>query len=177
MTNNIGTGALFIKDKAAMPESLAMTTEQYAAGWSKVIGCTAAQLGKEIENAGWTFFYMAGDIRKYGFGFEDRTRTDRAVSHLIGEVERQHCNCLEITEMRRRSILGIPYTSVVAHARHIQRSRNFHDSANLPTTHFFAGEAVQAWENEGGSGVPLRSPAQQVAAAESEKLMEVSHAK
>jgi len=129
-----------------------------------------AELGKEIENAGWTFFYMAGEIRTSGFGFNDQSRTDRAVAHVIDAVKREKCNCLEITQMRRRSFLGLPYTSLVAHARHIQRSRSFHDLSHLParipfrsrewlydqpatvrSKSPFAGEAVQAWENEGGS--------------------------
>jgi hypothetical protein len=115
---------------------------------------------------------MAGEIRTSGFGFNDQSRTARAVAHVINVVRRENCNCLEITQMRRRSFVGLPYTSLVAHARHIQRSRSFYDyltcrqefhfvrvnghTTNLPTVRtksLFAGEAVQTWENEGGSRV------------------------
>jgi hypothetical protein len=55
---------------------------------------------------------MAGEIRRSGFGFHEQSRTDRAVAHLIDAVKRQNCNCLEITQIRRRSFLGLPYTSL-----------------------------------------------------------------
>jgi hypothetical protein len=147
-----------------------VTTQRYLAGWSSIREFTSAQLGREFENAGWTFFYMAGELRTSGFGFNEKSRTDRAVTHLIDAVKRQHCNCLEIDEIRRRSFLGLPYTSVVAHVRHIQRSRSFYGSSGMSvgtplhpsgslidqpilvqSALSFACESIQVWENEGGS--------------------------
>jgi hypothetical protein len=169
MTDRIRTGTMLIKDGIAMPESLVVGTEHYAAGWSSVIGATSSELDKQIEDAGWTFFYMAGEIHATGFGFNDQSRTGRAVAHVIDVVKRENCNCLEITQMRRRSFLGFRYTSLVAHARHIQRSPSFHDRSNMPARIPFrsrewlydqtpparsqplvAAEAVHTWENEGG---------------------------
>jgi hypothetical protein len=170
MTDRIRAGTMLIADGTHTPESLVVDAESYSAGWSSIMGSTSAQLDKKIETAGWTFFYMAGEIRTSGFGFNDQSRTARAVAHVINAVRRENCNCLEITQMRRRSFLGLSYTSLVAHARHIQRSRSFHDPSNMPTGIPFrsrewlydqpatvrskslsAGEAVQTWENEGGS--------------------------
>ena len=170
MTDKIRVGTMLIADDTHMPTTLVVGTEPYSAGWSSIIGSTSAQLGKGIENAGWTFFYMAGEIRTSGFGFNDQSRTDRAVAHVIHAVTRENCNCLEITQIRQRSFLGLSYTSLVAHARHIQRSRCFQDPSNMPArTPFtpndwlydqtlparsepsFAGESVHTWENEGGS--------------------------
>jgi hypothetical protein len=132
MTDRIRVGTMLIEDGTHTPESLVLGTERYSAGWSSIIKSTSAQLGKELESAGWTFFYMAGEIRTSGFGFNDKSRTDRAVARVIDAVKRQNCNCLEITQMRRRSFLGLPYTSLVAHARHIHRSRSFYDLSNMP---------------------------------------------
>jgi hypothetical protein len=170
MKDNIRVGTLLIEDGTHTPESLVVGAEGYSAGWSSIMGSTSAQLGKEIENAGWTFFYMANEVRTRGFGFNEQSRTARAVAHLIDAVKRENCNCLEITQVRRRSFLGLPYTSLVAHARHIQKSRRFYDPSNMParipfrsrewlydqpatarSKSLFAGEAVQTWENEGGS--------------------------
>jgi hypothetical protein len=169
MTDRIRTGTMLIKDGIAMPESLVVGIEHYSAGWSSVIGATSSQLDRQIEDAGWTFFYMAGEIHATGFGFNDQSRTDRAVAHVIDVVKRERCNCLEITQMRRRSFLGLPYTSLVAHSRHIQRSRSFYDQSSMPVRIPFsprewlydqtpparsqplvAAEAVHTWENEGG---------------------------
>jgi len=147
-----------------------VTTQHYSAGWSSIAKFTSAQLSRAFENAGWTFFYMAGELRTSGFGLTEKSRTDRAVTHLIDAVKRQRCNCLEIDEIRLRSFLGLPYTSVVAHARHIQRSRTFHGSSGMSvgtplrpsgspmdqpvlvqSTFSLGRESLEAWENEGGS--------------------------
>jgi hypothetical protein len=170
MTDTIRVGTMLVADNTPMPATLVVGTERYAAGWSSIVGSTSAQLDKEIENVGWTFFYMAGEIRTIGFGFNDHSRASRAVARIVNAVKREKCNCLEITQMRQRSFLGFRYTSLVAHARHIQKSRSFHDPSNMsagirfrsrewlydqPATvrsrSLFAGEAVQTWENEGGS--------------------------
>jgi hypothetical protein len=132
MTDRVRIGTMLVADNTEMPATLVVGTQHYSAGWSSITGSTSAQLGREIEHAGWTFFYMAGEICKTGFGFNDQSRAARAVEHVIKAVRRENCNCLEITQMRRRSFLGLSYTSLIAHARHIQRSRSFHDLSNMP---------------------------------------------
>jgi hypothetical protein len=179
MTDRVRVGTMLIEDGTHTPESLIVGTERYSAGWSSITKTTSPELGKQLESAGWTFFYMAGEIRTWGFGFNDQSRTDRALAHVINAVKSQNCNCLEITQVRRRSFLGLPYTSLVAHARHIQRSRSFQDLSKIPASTrshprewlydqtptvrskslFTGGEAVQAWENEGGSRAESKRPA------------------
>ena len=168
MTDKIRAGIMIIKDGTQTPESLEVDTKSYSAGWSSIVKTTSAQLGRDLESAGWTFFYMAAEIRTRGFGFNDESRTDRAVARVIDAVKLENCNCLEITQIRRRSFLGLPYMSVVAHARHIQPSRRFQGVSNVPANapspardgskSLLPGEAIQAWENEGGSQAEPNRP-------------------
>ena len=179
MSDRVRAGTILIQDGTPTPEGIVVTTQRYSAGWSFIINFTSAQLSREFENAGWTSSYMAGELRTSGFGLTEKSRRDRAVTHLIDAVKRQHCNCLEIDEIRLRSFLGLPYTSVVAHARHIQRSRTFYRSSAVPvgtrlrpsgspmdppvlvqSTFSLGRESLQAWENEGGR--VLRSSASSV---------------
>jgi hypothetical protein len=178
MTDKIRVGTMLIADGTRMPESLGVDIEPYSGGWSSITNFSSGQLGKEIESAGWTFFYMAGEIHTSGFGFNDQSRTDHAVSQVIDAVRQEQCNCLEITQMIRRSFLGLPCTSLVAHARHIQRSRRFQTaSKKMPASvrslprewlydrtpqaqdqPLFTAKGIEAWENEGGSRIkPIRS--------------------
>src|SRR6202035_4840976 len=99
MTDTIRVGTMFIEDGTPTPESLVVGTEPYSPGWSSISKSTSAQLDRELENAGWTFFYMAGEIRTSGFGFNDQSRTDRALAHVMDAVKLQNCNCLEITQI------------------------------------------------------------------------------
>jgi hypothetical protein len=170
MTDNIRVGTMLLAEGTPLPASLLVGAEPYyATGWS-CIQSSSAPLGQALESAGWTFFCRAGPIHTTGFGFDEQSRTDRAVAHAIEAVKREQGNCLEITQMRQRSFLGLRYTSLVAHARHIQRSRSVQDESDLParlrsrprerlddqarpvrSPTLFRGEAVQDWENEGGS--------------------------
>jgi hypothetical protein len=178
MAKSIRVGTMLIADGTRTPELVILGTQSYSTGWSSILDSTSAQLDKGLEDVGWTFFYMAGEIRTRGFGSNDQSRMNRAIAHVIDAVKRDGCNCLEITQViRGRSFLGLPYTNVVAHARHIQKSRSFHDLSTLParigfrqqqtpldqrapaqSQMSFSSKAVDIWEDEGGSrAVPVSS--------------------
>jgi hypothetical protein len=164
--DRIRAGMMLLEDGTGTPESFVLNIEPYSMGWSFIIDTTAAQLGRDLEGAGWTFFYLAGAIHVSGFGLNDQSRTDRAMAHLIDAVKLQRFNCLEITQVTRASFLGLPYTKVAAHARHIQRSRILSDprksAPSLPrrgsgdrpsmlgSKTLSVREAIHRWENEGG---------------------------
>jgi hypothetical protein len=169
MTNRIRVGAMLVEDGTRTPESVTVRTELYSGGWSFIVESTAAQLAEELAGAGWTFFYMGGEIRKRGFGITEQSRAKRAVARVVDAVRRQNCNCLEITRIRRCSFWGLPYLDILADAKHIQKSRSFQEQSNAPASvgpslgkWFYArtpqvrseslltGGAVHAWENEGG---------------------------
>ncbi len=177
MTDKIRPGTMLIEDGTLTPESLVLGTEPYSGDWSFILKSTSDQLDKELERARWTFFYMAGEIRSTAFGFKDQSRTLRALTHVIEAVKLQNCNCLEIDQIRQRSFLGLSYTSVGAHARHIQKSRIFRNpslrtgpdeskrrdsaiygSPPARTQTPFTGEGVEGWENEGGSRAEVEAP-------------------
>jgi hypothetical protein len=164
--DRIRAGMMLLEDGTGTPESFVLNIEPYSMGWSFIIDATAVQLGRDLEGAGWTFFYLAGAIHVSGFGLNDQSRTDRAMAHLIDAVKLQRFNCLEITQVTRASFLGLPYTKVAAHARHIQRSRILSDprksAPSLPrrgsgdrpsmlgSKTLSVREAIHRWENEGG---------------------------
>jgi hypothetical protein len=169
MTDKIRVGSMLLAEGTPLPESLVVGTEPYANGWS-CLPSSSTPLGQALESAGWTFFCRAGTIHTTGFGFDEQSRTDRAVARAIEAVKREQGNCLEITQMRQHSFLGWRYTSLVAHARQIQRSQSFQEESDLPahmrsrprepfndqtrlvpSPTLFRGEAVQDGENEGGS--------------------------
>jgi hypothetical protein len=80
MTDTIRVAAMLIEDGIPVPESLIFDTKAYSPGWLSITNSSSAQLGREIENAGWTLFYMAGEIRTRGFGFNDQSRGPRSDS-------------------------------------------------------------------------------------------------
>ena len=70
---------------------------------------------------------MAGAIKSRAFGFGEQSRIHRAVTKVIRAAKVQGCNCLQLTQVLRNAFIGLPSVKIVAHARHIQISRCFHD--------------------------------------------------
>ena len=68
---------------------------------------------------------MAGKIQATVFGFDKQQALHTAVERIIADVESENCNCVEITEVRMKSFLGLPYACVSAHSRHVQGSPVF----------------------------------------------------
>ena len=68
---------------------------------------------------------MAGEIRSTVFGFDGQKALGAALKRLIANVKSQNCNSIEITKVTRNSFLKVPYVSVSAHARHLQKGLVF----------------------------------------------------
>ena len=127
MTQAIKMGTILIEQDARMPGSLRLKSFPYSRGWTSVSN-DLNELDTEINKAGWTFFFMAGEIKITAFGFDKEAAMRRAVKRAITNVEAQKCNCMEITEVSANSFLGMPYVNISAHARHIQESSAFSSS-------------------------------------------------
>ena len=127
MSDAIKAGTILIEQGTPRPESLLLEGEPWSSRWKSVSNLDRKELDRKINQAGWTFFFMAGEIKISGFGFDKEKAVRRAMKGVIANVETHKCNCLEITEVSPKSFLGIPYVNVCAHARHIQKSSAFSD--------------------------------------------------
>jgi hypothetical protein len=125
MTDAIKTGTILVERNASMPKSLLLEGNSYSNGWRSVSNLDLNQLDVAIHKAGWTFFFMAGEIKITAFGFDKERAVRRAVKRVITNVELHKCNCVEFTEVSAKSFLGMPYVNVSAHSRHIQESSAF----------------------------------------------------
>ena len=125
MTEAIKTGTILIEGGASMPASVRLEGGTYSSGWRSVSNLDLNQLDSAIHQAGWTFFFMAGEIKITAFGFDKERAVRRAMKRVITSVESHRCNCVEITEVSAKSFLGMPYVNVSAHSRHIQESSAF----------------------------------------------------
>ena len=125
MTDAIKEGTILIDSSSLLPGSLHLEGAVYSSGWKSVSNLDLNELDTGVKKAGWTFFFMAGEIKITAFGFDQQTAVRRAVKRAITDVESHKCNCLEITQVSPQSFLGIPYVNIRAHARHIQGSSTF----------------------------------------------------
>lgn len=123
-----------------MPRSLRLPTQPDSNGWTTVNGNRPA-FEKTIHEEGWTLFFMAGEIKTSVFGFDRQHALRAALKRLIAVVKSQHCNGIEITRVTDKSFLKVPYVSVSAHARHLQKGQLFSGSnpALLAQAHLSGG--------------------------------------
>jgi len=110
-----------------MPRSLLVETGSDSNGWAAVKD-NLSTFEKAVEEAGWTCFFMAGEIKVTVYGFDRQKALRAALKRLVMDVESQHCNTIEITAVVGKSFWRIPYVSVSAHARHLQKDRFFSGS-------------------------------------------------
>jgi len=120
----IKSGTILIDEGATLPKAFSLQSAPYSSGWT-VVTSSRSEFEKDINLAGWTFFFLAGNIEATVFGFDKQKAVRTAVDRIITDVKAQDCNCLEITQVTMKSFLGLPYACVSAHSRHVQGSSVF----------------------------------------------------
>jgi hypothetical protein len=115
-------GRLFIREDTILPSGLIIETETFLPGWGAVRDCDGYRLSRKIAEAKWNFFYLAGEVKAIVLGRAGPESLRRAVRSILAKPEARKFNSLEIAGTRSRWFLGIPFVSVTANFRHIQRS-------------------------------------------------------
>jgi len=122
MADEIKTGTVLIKEGALLPEALQIESEPCLPGWRLVKDLNGYALDRKVHEAGWTFFFLAGEIRTIAFGADEQSMVRRAIKQILANPRSKQFNSLEITRVASKRFLGLPYMSVGAHSRHIQES-------------------------------------------------------
>ena len=85
--------------------SLLVQSQPDSNGWAAV-EYDRPTFEKAVQNAGWTLFFMAGEIEATVLGFDREKALRAAFRRLIANVTSQHCNSIEITRVTGRSLSG-----------------------------------------------------------------------
>ncbi len=125
-----------MEESAHLPNALLLQRESDSTGseitgWAEIKD-SRSTFEKAIREAGWTFFFMAGEIQATVFGFDKPKALRTALKRLIIDVQSQHCNSIEIGQVADKSLLGLPYVLVTAHVRHLQKGTLFQDKRPGP---------------------------------------------
>lgn len=124
----IEAGTLLIERNSPRPECFHLAGQPGSQSWAQVAHeLSPHDLEKTLASNAWTFFYLAGEIRATAFGFNPDNRMATVLKRLAGMAVEQRCNCLEIDRVAPGSFLGVPYLSVSAHTRHVQKGMTFSD--------------------------------------------------
>jgi hypothetical protein len=121
MQNAIQVGTILMKDGPLMAQLIGLDSEPYAGNWSLVKLLNGFDFDRKMRASGWTFFFMAAEVKATYFGALGVNKIRDAVKRILGKVEDQHFNGLEVTGIATKHFFGIPYTVVTAHSRHVQQ--------------------------------------------------------
>lgn len=122
MAQPIETGTLLVKEGTKLPESLPLESDPYLKGWRLAKNLNSSGMDRGLCTAGWTFFYMAGELKAMVFGANSKETARRALKKVTASMKSDKYNCLEISQVAAKSFLGLPYVTVAAYPRHIQES-------------------------------------------------------
>ncbi|MBK9170807.1 MAG: hypothetical protein IPM24_25590 [Bryobacterales bacterium] len=135
-------GTILVEKDTPVPGFFRSEGGAYPHAWTAVShSLTPGELDRELAGAGWTFFYMAGEIRTSAFGFDRPGMIQAALKRLIANVRLQHANSLQIDGVAEHSFLGVPCVRISAHSRHMQKGlvfsgiRHREGVADVPANH------------------------------------------
>jgi hypothetical protein len=133
MPSTVEVGTILMREWPGMPQLIGVETVPLFDQWSMVKVQGTSPLDRKIRAAGWNFFFMATEVKSMFFGSLSATKIQSALRRILAKVKLQHFNGLEVTEIVARHFLGVPYVTMSAHSRHLQRSCNL-DSAEARRT-------------------------------------------
>ncbi len=110
-----------IEERPRITKFLELESESCSGKWSVVRGLDGFALDRKIHAAGWNFFFMAAEVKVMFFGAPGTAKIKNALHRILAKVRLHNFNCLEVTGIVANRFLGVPYTTVSAHSRHIQQ--------------------------------------------------------
>ena len=127
MSQRVQVGTILMSE---WPALLGLKSEPYSRRWSLLQAIDGFALDRKIRAAGWNFFLIASEVKVMFLGSPGTKKIQDAVNCLLGKVSKDHFNGLEITGIAARHFLGVPYSVISAHSRHLQRTC-YMDSAGI----------------------------------------------
>ncbi len=156
MLSTNGATAVLIRDDTPLPANLSIESEVFLPGWRLIKKLDGYGLNREIREAGWTFFCLAGETRATVFGIDEEKMVRRAIEQILGNRARtdptwERFNSLEITHVSSvasRRFLGVCSVTVSARSRHLQQCVGL-----VPAKEFVVRILPAAPEPRLGSGI------------------------
>ena len=94
--------------------------EPCSGNWKLLKALDGMGLDRKIQAAGWSFFFMATEVKVMFFGALGAKQILNALRRILEKVKGQDFNCLEVTGIVAKRFLGVSYAIVSAHSRHVQ---------------------------------------------------------
>jgi hypothetical protein len=121
MLDHVNNGILIIADGVSLPVSCHVKSEPFSQGWRAITNLEGRGLDRRFSDIGWTVFQKAAPATVSVLGLGPSRTLRKAFRKIIRKNSSVKFNCVEITEAREKSFMGISYVRMSAHARNIQQ--------------------------------------------------------
>lgn len=118
--SGLGPGSLLLRATAKLPESLRLETRPFAPGWNLLVGESVSTLDRRLRDGGWNLFWVAGVVEGGGLALTRERALQRAFEEVLAQLD-QRLNCVEVTDIRVRTLFWLHHASLAAQGRHLQK--------------------------------------------------------
>jgi hypothetical protein len=122
MRQAVNEGTVLFRDGTIFPEAFNCESEPSPPGWRSFKGLDGYGLDRKFQDAGWHFFYFAGESKVTVAGRGGEKTMRRAIKRIQAVLKFEKINSFEITRVAFKAFLGVPYTSLSFRMRNIQES-------------------------------------------------------
>jgi hypothetical protein len=136
MQEAIKLGSILFQEGTPFPEGFQLESASYSSGWRSVKGLDGYALDRKTHDAGWTFFYLAGETTATVIGREGQETVRKAIKRILAGLKSEKFNSLEVTRVVFKHFLGVPYATVSFHKRNMQEGM-----------FLLGGDDSPAWKN------------------------------
>src|ERR1700751_3020906 len=107
MPSIVQVGTILMKEWPGMPQIIGLETDSGLEGWSMGKTPHAFTLDRKIRAAGWSFFFLAAEVKTKVFGSLRAAKVQSALKRILSKVKQQHFYGLVITASVARYFLGV----------------------------------------------------------------------
>src|SRR5579863_3684662 len=105
MPPSVQVGTILMKEWPGMTQLLGLESEPCSGEWSRLKVLDVFALDRKIHAAGWSFFFMAAEVKVMFLGSLGAAKIQNAVERILEKVKRQQFNGLEVTQIVARRFL------------------------------------------------------------------------
>jgi hypothetical protein len=106
MATSVRIGTILIENPPLIMRPLDLKSESYARTWGVLQSLTSSTLDHKISGAGWTYLFLAAEVKATVFGALAPKSIRRALRQIFARANKPDFNCLEITKIVENRFLS-----------------------------------------------------------------------
>lgn len=121
MEGSVKNGTLIIVEGTPLPPFGKITSDPFCKGWRIIKNLSGQGLDKDFSRVGWTVFQKAAPVQASIMCLGTSQPLLKAFRKVLRKIGVKRFNCLEVTSVVQKTVMGVAYVRMSARARNIQQ--------------------------------------------------------